>query len=65
MCDTSSDYFVPKITPTPSADGHGCRMRETGENMDGSVGFHSIGEKEGARDQSYPFMIGIEGATEI
>ena len=30
--------------------GQGCWMRGTGENMDGGVGFHSIGRAEGARD---------------
>ena len=44
--------------------GQGSRMRGTGENMNGGVGFHSTGGAEGPRDQSYPLTIGIEGATE-
>ena len=44
--------------------GHGCRMRETGENIDGGVGFHSPGGAEKARDESYPLTIGMEGDTE-
>ena len=41
-----------------------CRMRGTRENMDSGVGFHSTEGAEGARDQSYPLTIGMEGATE-
>ena len=39
-------------------------MQGTGENMDGGLGFHSIGEAERARNQSYPLTIRMEGATE-
>ena len=39
-------------------------MRETGENMDGGVGYQSAGGAEGAKDQSYPLTVGMEGATE-
>ena len=42
----------------------GCRMRGTGEKMDSDVGQQSTGGAEGARDQSYPLTIGIEGATD-
>ena len=42
----------------------GCRMRETGEKMDGGVGRQSTRGTEGAKDQSYPLTIGMEGATE-
>ena len=31
--------------------GQGCRIRGTGENMDGGVGFHSTERVEGARDR--------------
>ena len=40
--------------------GQGCRMRGTGESMDGGVRFHSTG----GVDQYYPLTIGMEGATE-
>ena len=42
------------------------RMRGTGENMDGGVGFHFTGGAEGlgSRDQSHPLSIGMEEATE-
>ena len=39
-------------------------MRGTGENLDGSVGFHFTGGAEGATDQSNPVTIGVEGVTE-
>ena len=42
----------------------GVLERGTRENMDGGVGFHSKGGAEGARDQSYPLTIQMEGATE-
>ena len=38
-------------------------MRGTVEDM-GGVGCQSTGEADGARDQSYPLTIGIEGATD-
>ena len=41
-------------TPTPGAEvqlSQGCRMRGTGEDMDGGVGRQSTGGAEGARDQ--------------
>ena len=36
--------------------GLGCRMRGTGENMNGVAGFHCTGGAEEARDQSYPLL---------
>ena len=42
--------------------GQGCRMRGTGENKDGGMGFQSTGGAEEDRDQSYPLMIGIVGS---
>ena len=39
-------------------------MRGTGENMDGGVERQTTGGAKGARDQSYPLTIGMEGATE-
>ena len=44
--------------------GQGCRMRGTGGNVDVVVGFHSRGGAGGARDQSYPLTMGMEGVTE-
>ena len=41
----------------------GCRMRGAGENMDGGVRHQVTGGAEGARDQSYPLTIGMEGVT--
>ena len=35
----------------------GCRMRGTGENVDGDVGFHSTRRAEGVKDYSYPLTI--------
>ena len=43
--------------------GQWSRMRGTGENMDGDLGFHFTGEAEGARGWSYPLTIGMDGAT--
>ena len=42
----------------------GCRMRGTGENMNGGVGLYYTEGAAGARDQSCPLTIGMEGATE-
>ena len=38
--------------------GQGCRMRGTGEIVDGGEGFHSTGEGKGTRDP-YPLSIGM------
>ena len=60
----------PTGTPSPGAGapifqlGQGYRMQGTGENMDDGVGFQSTRWAEGARDQSYPLTIGMEGAIE-
>ena len=39
-----------------------CRMRRTGENIYGGVGFHSTERAQGTRDQSYLLTIGIDRA---
>ena len=39
-------------------------MRGTGEDMNGGVGRQSTGGAGGARDQSYPLTIEIEGAKD-
>ena len=60
----------PTGTRTPGADapqvrlGQGYKMRRIGENMDGGVSYQSTGGAEGARDQSYPLTIGMEGTIE-
>ena len=41
--------------------GQRYRMRGTEENIDSGTRFHSTGRAEGARDQSYPLTIGMEG----
>ena len=57
-------------TPTPAQTlpqvqlGQRCRMGGTGDNMEGGVGFHFTAGAEGARDQSYPLTIRMEGVSE-
>ena len=46
--------------------GQGCEMRETGENMLGSMEFRSAKTAAGIRGYSYSLTIGIEeGYTKV